>query len=557
MKWLVVVVLCLCAVGFVNEAQARDVRLALVVGHQRGWANEQPLPWVLSGDVRPMTATLKRLGYRVIRSENPTPSQVRALFRQVKQVIAQHRVTTFLFYYSGHADKRFFHLGARQGRPLGYREFLSFFLLLPVKRRFAILDACYGGHVMPVVSGTPTVVRKPSVVPSGASHHRVFRVLNQQLPKKKRFGTIEELRLWYTLRLPKGVRRPKKAFNFARTPFLRRENGAGVQIIGTVGVAWHDPSMRASLLTAYLLRGLRGAADNVKDGRITLEELYNFVRARLHQKGQTLNRFSLFNGDYTLAPNYQSTLHLASHIEGRINVSIDQFTWHVTKRGRSRIAIPTIPGQGTVEIAHRGKCWRQTLSFPKGKSVKVSHYGRETGCTKLVALRKGSVHLNARTVALPYEPDGHVLSASVGVAQLGESSLATTHPSFSLGYRFRWVGMCVDYFVGARPEGKSFDIHRLFASLIGGVPLSLSADGKFGLFVGGFARLGLTWVQLTQELRQVLSWGAGALVEGMYWIRPWFAVQLGAEAGLDMTPTSGLSGRSFQWNLRIACLFRW
>jgi hypothetical protein len=117
--------------------------------------------------------------------------------------------------------------------------------------------------------------------------------------------------------------------------------------------------------------------------------------------------------------------------------------------------------------------------------------------------------------------------------------------------------MCVDYFVGARPEGKSFDIHRLFASLIGGVPLSLSADGKFGLFVGGFARLGLTWVQLTQELRQVLSWGAGALVEGMYWIRPWFAVQLGAEAGLDMTPTSGLSGRSFQWNLRIACLFRW
>jgi len=546
--WLLLILAMLQCSGV---AMAKDVKFALLLANQQGWKGEQDLPWVVSGDLRPMKKVLQRLGYQVIALVNKDATTARKHFVKLVQQMKAAKATTFLFYYSGHADKHHFHMGSNKKNALSYKEFLRFFMNLSVKRRFAILDACYGGAAVPIVQkALHKQARKTASSP--ATSKAIFQFINGQLAKRQRFSNRKELELWYRLQLPKGVKRPKKAFNFAKTPFLKREDGAGIHIIGTTGIAWHDPKLKASLLSAYLLRGLQGEADNIKDGKITIEELYNFVRNRLQQKGQKLDRFVLFNGNYTLAPNYQSELHLGSRILGQISVSIDQFTWNYKKKKRYRIAIPTIPGKGVVEIKHRGRCWRQQVSFPKGQKVTVTRYGRSVLCSRSVAQRKGSQQLTAQAYDAPKESAGHILSFSLGVSQLGPEELSTTSPFFELGYQYRFFGVSLGHYLAQAPADKPFNISRWSLQCQLGLPFEW--NNFFGLFVGGYGRAGIALSDIIQQTQIELSMGAGVFADANFWLKEYLGLRLGAEVGTDYTPVAGLSGFSLQWKVRFSFL---
>lgn len=545
----------LCTTSF---ADAQDNRFALIIGHQQGWKGEKFLPWIQTGDVRPMARTLRAIGYRVQSMENPTAQQVRQAFHRIHREIKQNKIKTFLFYYSGHADKGYFHLGPKKGKPLSYREFLLFFLSLPVKRRFAILDACYSGRVLPTLRGVKKLRQRQGEIPPPMTEQDMFKALNGQLPQPKRFANINQLRLWYSLSLPKGVRRPTKRFDFAKTPFLRRENGSGIQMIATEGVAWHDPNLRRSLLTAYILLGLSGAADSLRDGRITVEELYDYAQARLQQRGQRLNRFTLFNGQYSIAPHYQSSLHLSSHIRGAIRVSIGQFNWRYTKQDARRIAIPTIPGMGVVQIQYKGQCWKQDLSFPKWKSVELTSYGHQTSCNKGRRIRKGSVLLPAQVKPLPPGPSEHVLSLAFGVGGWGQDRTTTVQPMFGLGYRYRFVGIAVDYQSGILVNNRGVSFHRLVFSLQGGFPFFFAQDGSWEGFVGAAGKLGVAIAQRQQDPTNILVAGASGLFQVRYWFasqKRW-GVRLHLEAGVDYIDYRNIQQFSFQWSSMLSILLR-
>lgn len=535
-------------------AQAADRRLALVVGHQHGWAGEQMLPWVLSGDVKPISKLLKhRLGFEVITLKNQDPRSMRRWFRKLKKQIQAKKISTFLFYYSGHADKRYFHLGPRQQRPLSYKEFLGFFLQLPVKRRFAILDACHGGAVIPLAKGNVQRMKKGGRRKPRLSN-AILKQINRSLPRKQRFRSLQALRRWHRGAMAKGVRRPRRRINFSRLPVLRREDGTGTHIIGTVGVAWHEPKWRASLLTHQLIRGIMGAADTVKDGRITIEELYNFVQAEARKHGQDLSRFVLFNGNYTFAPNYRSHLRIDEGIVGNVQLRVDQFYWSYQKTKRRGVEIPTIPGKGVVEIKHRGRCWRQSVLLPKGRKIRLRQYGKRINCKRYASLRKGAVLLENEMMTLPQTQPKHAFSLSLGLSELGTQAIRSRGSWFSLGYRWRqWVGASFQYEGGISP--REWPLHRLSLQAEGAFPLRLGAL-TFGF--GGFARLGVLMSQgsgSTGAFNTAFSWGAGGLVEVEWmFLRSW-GIRLGTQAGLDWTPIAAGSPFSFRWGLQLAVVF--
>lgn len=539
---------------FSSVAEAQDHRLALVIAHQTGWSGEQTLPWVLTGDLKPMSHVLsRRLGFRVVTMSNPTASKVRRMFRRIRRMVQTRKIKTFLFYYSGHADKKFFHLGRRKRDPLSYREFLSFFMKLPVKRRFAILDACHGGSVIPLAKNKVQRIRKGRTDKELLLGQQMLQSINRSLPGSQKFKDMTDLRRWFRGAMAKGVRRPRRKVNFQRLPVLQREDGSGTHIIGTVGTAWHEPKLHASLLTHHLLQGLRGQADTVKDGRITIEELYNHVHAATRQRGQEISRFVLFQGNYNFAPNYQSKLQIGSRIVGRVRVSIDRFVWTYTKKRPNRVEVNAISGRGVVDIEHKGRCWSQEVVVPKGRAIRLSRYGRRIRCRRL-GQRKGSVLLEAEAQPLPELPRRHILSIAAGYWDVGQSNLRTQNLMLGVGYRWSGlVGVNLRYATGVASQG--WRLHRVALSVDGGYTLPLLSS--LGLFLGGYAQVGLLTSQVSESASaQTMFWGVGAQAELEWTPLRWWGLRLGAQAGINWTPQTLGSPWSLAWGVQLSQLVR-
>ena len=72
--------------------------------------------------------------------------------------------------------------------------------------------------------------------------------------------------------------------------------------------SYEDDSLKHGVFTYFIMRGLEGAADTDKDGRVTFDELYDYVfrNTRLHvfttrQRPQVPMRGGEFSGDFVLA----------------------------------------------------------------------------------------------------------------------------------------------------------------------------------------------------------------------------------------------------------------
>ncbi len=190
--------------------EARDIRLALLVGHSHGWKKRDPtLRYAISGDLLPLASILKKIGFQVRVLKNPTEFKLRTVFESISQRVKKTpKVTTFLFYYTGHADKDYLHLGQEKGHsPFSYKEFGRTFSRIRTIRKIAIFDSCQSGQII------------------------------------RKFGSLRNYRLLLKKGLPKGVRRIR-AIDIIKLRILDQGDEKGIRIISSSeGDSW-DSGLR-------------------------------------------------------------------------------------------------------------------------------------------------------------------------------------------------------------------------------------------------------------------------------------------------------------------------
>jgi len=200
-------------------------RYALFVGANVGGAAQQPLLYAQK-DALKMQQVMQEVG-GVTASDrilllDPRPSEVKDALAALGQRMSSPtdtRRTEFLFYYSGHSDDTGLLLGEES---LSYKALRDGLQAVPADVRIAILDSCSSGAFARLKGG---VQRAP--------------FLGQDSSQMKGHAFLTS----------------------------SSENEASQE----------SDTLQGSFFTHYLVSGLRGGADRVGDGLITLNEAYEYA----------------------------------------------------------------------------------------------------------------------------------------------------------------------------------------------------------------------------------------------------------------------------------------
>ncbi len=221
-----------CAVAWLWAAAAcaETARFAVIIGHNRGDADEEPLRHA-ERDAERVAAVLEQAGQvpaeHIVRLLSKDAALVQRALADVDARIQRHREAnpqdeTLLFlYYSGHADAGALHLGGTQLSLTDLRAYLS---RSAAHLRVVMVDACRSGELTRVKGAKPTAPFK-----------------------------LHE---------------------------LERTESEGVAIL-TSSSAGEDSQesdrLQGSFFTHHLVAGLLGAADQTGDGLVTLGEAYQYA----------------------------------------------------------------------------------------------------------------------------------------------------------------------------------------------------------------------------------------------------------------------------------------
>ncbi len=381
----------------VAEASTKfDVRLALLVGNQYGWQREPQLRYALRGDLRPFARILRRLGFEVKTLENGRDEDLRRAFAWIKRRLQQKpKVSTFLFYYTGHADKKYLHLGRRGSHPVSYKELMLFLKNLKVRRRFVLLDSCFSGELI------------------------------------RKFGSLEK----YRELLPKGAR-AQRTIDLSRSIPNQGDEKSLLVISSGIALSWESQRYRASIFTHHLLRGLKGAADRDLDGRISMAELFDYVsdsmQRDIREKPQLFGVIQR-SQTYALAPAYSSRLWISPNVFGELRVSVANFIWLWKKRRHRALRLALIHGLGRVQLKRDGLCWHQLIRLPKGREIKLGQHWRRVPCRHLKRLSKGLIPLPAQ-LEEPLHPERHHVQLGAHTGVLNTHFTSTGLMFWGLGF---------------------------------------------------------------------------------------------------------------------------
>jgi hypothetical protein len=236
-------VILLFAFAFAGPALAADSgdapslrRFALVASSNNGGPDRTRLRFANS-DAESLAHVLASLGgvqaRDVLLIREASRSALREAFEQVKNQIAAERrpqVRRELFvYYSGHSDEDGLLLG---GERVGYGELRQWIDGTGAEVRIAVLDSCASGAL---------------------------------------------------IRLKGGVRRQA----FLSDASTQARGHAFLTASSADEAAQESDRIGAAFFTHYLLSGMRGAADSNRDGRVTLNEAYQFAYNETLQRTET------------------------------------------------------------------------------------------------------------------------------------------------------------------------------------------------------------------------------------------------------------------------------
>lgn len=291
----------------------QDVRVAVVVGNNRGLDSEQPLSWAEEDARRMHTLLLAIGGVAPRRAYLVLGGGAQDVLRAISEATGQLRElsaytrTAVVFYVSAHADDEALHLGGERLPLARIREELGH---TAAQLRLVLVDACR----------VPLEVR------------------------------------W------KGGRPGPEV----PVVFDQSARVAGEVLIAAAGpgeLAQEWAHLRGSLFTHHLLAGLRGAADFDGNGRVTLTEAYSYAYrvtlAKAAEAGLAPQRPSF---DFTLAgfgdwvftqtAAAGAQLALGQGLDGRIWITDrrSDIVAELEKRRGERLQLALSPGQYRVVV---------------------------------------------------------------------------------------------------------------------------------------------------------------------------------------------------------------
>lgn len=506
--------------GLLKEAHAKDTRLAVLVGNEQGWHGDPRLNYALKGDVYPLARALRRAGFQVQIVSNRSAQALRRVLQQIlRRAPQQPRVTTFFFFYSGHADKTYFHLGPKGKKPFSFREFARFLDKLPVQRRFTIIDACFSGELI------------------------------------RQFGNLERYRHLLSRRMiGKGVFKRLERRDLSQHFSNRGESARGLEILSSSRqLAFESQSRRASVFTYHLLQGLKGKADLDKDGKISFNELYLYAKPLVRREtGQNPQQwlFRVGSETYGFAPVYRGRMKISAAVTGQLTIAVGNFYWNHHKTKKHPIRLALLSGKGRLLLKRGSRCWRRSLHIPARKEIVLSMEGwKKASCRVAHLASKGSVEVPLDEYP-PWRPEQLWSLEIRSGAWLSNGSLRSPRDfagSVSVGARFRYFSAALGLWGTALP----FQINEpAFRHL--GISIRLEGGYRkrwyfFDLFVGAYLS-GNILLQESQNESTATSLRPGFLFHGGVTVTPsfWFSSEWAVLLTVDVGPLPSLQGQSIQ-----------
>ena len=510
---------------FSTQVFAQEKRFALLVAHEQGWKTESKLAYVVKGDLLPLAKQLQGIGFQVWTLVNPSPARLRSTLLKAKKMLKKNSgIGTFFFYYSGHADRKTLHLGRRSRTPVTYRELASFFRKLSIPRRIAVFDACYSGEII------------------------------------RRFGSIDRYKRLVREGRTKGIRtsHPMDLHKMLK-PKQGHEKGLRI-IASSLGVSWELKNYKASIFTHYMLKGLKGSADTNRDGRLTIDELFDYTSQRVKQEtGQRPLQLVMLERSepYALAPVYRSSLRIDSRITGKIKISVANFIWTTQKLQRGPLLLAVVDGRGTIELQKNGRCQKQQIFFPKGQQARLSKRWTQIRCQSIHSKPKGKLFMDAQL----YEKERLIKPLALSLLGNYQQIYTPLQDSIHWGASFhlrwaRFLGLGLHIAHGI-PESKAFRLtFFVLRPEVGKDFLLLDEWFEIRLWMGGYMEGGLLMqYNFEQESQHIFIAGAGGLTELSFWFGKHWALRLGLYAGLRYTPSQHQDTLAFFWQSSVGCTF--
>lgn len=226
-NFIISILLLSFALGSLSYAQQNKLRrFAIVIGANNGGSSRVRLRYAVK-DAGSVAKIFKNLGgvenRDVFLLKDPSPDKILRTLNAVRKKVQFYqkkiaRIEVF-FYYSGHADETGLLLA---GRKLSYQKLRRSIKKMPADLQISILDSCSSGSITRAKGGK----------------------------RRAPFLADESMKM--------------KGYAFLTSSSYDE-------------ISQESDQIKSSFFTYYLISGLRGAADLSQDGRVTLNEVYQYA----------------------------------------------------------------------------------------------------------------------------------------------------------------------------------------------------------------------------------------------------------------------------------------
>lgn len=489
-----------------SEAGPRPVAYALIVGSNRPGAGQEALQYALRDSDRVRRVLIELGGYKKERARllhNPNSRRLRNAIRSVFKQLDYHRKrgeqTTFLFYYSGHARARTITLGQDEIPLVELRRELE---MLPSTVKLIILDACQTGAISNI----------KGVEPAASFSHNSVSQLNITGMAVMASSTASEL-------------------------------------------AQESERLEGSFFTHHLVVGLRGAADTIRDGRISLSEAYQYAynrtlvdtaRTAVGKQHVTLETNLRGKGEMVITwpSKANSWLELPTDLQGDIVIhrTKDRVVFaEVHKASGDNVLIALPPSAYRAVVRQKKKARRCDIDIDKGKT---SHLHLKS-CVE-VPLEEWT-----SKGGLPRRREHLFLELGLGAIFKGQDSYNETLSDYAYGYDTAGI------------SSKNMSFHFTI-----GAYYSILRYLQVGIVFSSLDSANYKWPKYTNSSstgnEKTFSWHAyriAALVRGSLpilddWLQPFLQIGGGAAYGktdyADNRPGGSGNYTEFFWGYHLS-----